>query len=492
MLLSFSIKHNLYSQPTIEWSFLDGYTHEDVGYAIDVSSDNGYTIAGTRGFFDGTKGFWALNLNEDGSISWDKRFSPIFSFDEAFAIDRTSDGGYIVAGVADTYNEPFPNFVLRDAKIIKLNYQGAVHWTMQYGSEDEIEVARSIEETSDGGFIVGGYSFSEESSMYKTWLLKLNSDGNVLWEKNYGGSSWEECRSIAVTSDGGYILAGFSRPDDGYGRQDYWVLKLDSEGNIEWEQNYGGSRDDFAHKIKQTSDGGYIVAGYSRSSDFDVSKNNGEEDIWILKLDSSGDIEWEKSYGGTSEDKAYSVIESKFGGFIVGGASNSNDIDVSNNYGKRDSWILKLSTVGNLEWEMNLGGSEDDVTYDLKETHDGKIIITGYAISNDGDLINNQNNGWRDLWVCKLDQGISSTLKPSETSETLKIFPNPVSNLLQIKTNGSEIKKGHIRIISTDGKILYNSMTKFSSINIEDFSPGLYIVEYKSEGNSFVQKFVKK
>lgn len=245
------------------------------------------------------------------------------------------------------------------------------------------------------------------------WVVKLNSIGTIQWEKSLGGSSAEEARSIQQTSDGGYVFVGISRSVDGdvsghHGgstNNDYWVVKLDSIGNILWQNSYGGTGEDVAYSILQTIDGGYVVAGNSQSNDGDVSGHHGSlfpSDYWILKLDSVGAIEWQKSIGGTSVDGAFSIYQTIDSGYIVAGSSNSNDDDVTGNNGNTDFWIVKLNTTGTIQWQKSLGGTLDDVSYSIQQTNDGGFIAAGWTGSNDGDVSGN-HGGLYDCWVVKID-----------------------------------------------------------------------------------------
>ena len=196
--------------------------------------------------------------------------------DEANFIQQTSDGGYIVAGMTDSFGAGE-----YDIWVLKLSPDGEIEWQKTYGGSGTDE-ANFIQQTSDGGYIVAGMTDSFGAGEYDIWVLKLSSTGDIEWQKTYGGSRWDETPSIQQTSDGGYIVAGSA--NFGGGSRDFWILKLSPDGEIEWQKTYGGSDHDFAHSIQQTSDGGYIVAGYT------FSWGAGSEDFWVLKLSSDGII----------------------------------------------------------------------------------------------------------------------------------------------------------------------------------------------------------
>ena len=245
----------------------------------------------------------------------------------------------------------------------------------------EYDVAKSIQQTTDGGYIVAGYSSSNNGDVsgnhgnHDYWIVKLDSSANIQWQKSLGGTADDDAQSIQQTIDGGYIVAGSSKSNDGdvsgnHGYGDYWIVKLDFSGNIEWQKSLGGSGGDYAYSVQQTSDRGYIVAGTSSSNDGDVSGNHGSWDYWIVKLDSTASIQWQKSLGGTDDEYGYSIHQTSDDGFIVAGSSESNDGDVSGNHAYSDYWIVKLDFSGSFEWQKSLGGSSSDVATSIQQSID--------------------------------------------------------------------------------------------------------------------------
>ncbi|HET7153022.1 MAG TPA: T9SS type A sorting domain-containing protein, partial [Candidatus Kapabacteria bacterium] len=212
-----------------------------------------------------------------------------------------------------------------------------------------------VEQTSDGGYIVAGASNSSNQDVtgnhggYDYWIIKLDANGNIQWQKSLGGSGWEVAFSIQQTIDGGYIVAGSSGSNDGnvtnnHGGADFWIVKLNSTGTIEWEKSLGGSKDEEAYMILQTRDGNYIFTGYSSSNDGDIKKNQGNEDFCIIKLDSKGNIVWEQTYGGSDDETSNSIKQTADGGYIaVGYTETMDDGDVKGVHGQDDYWVVKLS-----------------------------------------------------------------------------------------------------------------------------------------------------
>ena len=284
-----------------------------------------------------------------------------------------------------------------------------IEWQKSLGGTG-FDYASSIQETSDGGYIVAGRSTSNDGDVtgnhggYDFWVVKLDINGNITWQKSLGGSNVDYAFSIQETSDNGYIVAGRSSSNDGdvtgnHGSDDFWIVKLDINGNITWEKSLGGTGTESALSIQQTLDGGYIVAGRSTSNDGDLTGNYGGYDIWIVKLDINANITWQKSLGGTGAEYANSIQETSDGGYIVAGYSQSNDGDVTANNGSFDFWIIKLDVNGNITWEKSLGGSDFDSAHSIHQTTDGGYIVAGSSLSNDGDVTVNYGNN--DCWIVK-------------------------------------------------------------------------------------------
>ncbi|MDO6518467.1 fibronectin type III domain-containing protein [Zobellia uliginosa] len=358
-------------------------------------------------------------INTDGvSIAWEKSFGGS-KIDMANSLQLTVDGGYIIAGTSESDdgdvggNNDAENYLGGDFWITKLSNSGDLLWETNLGGSSD-EAGNDIQQTADGGYIVVGTTYSNDqdisgdASAADFWIVKLDGSGNLIWETNYGGSSNEEATSVAQTLDGGYIVAGFSASSDGdvggnKGGLDYWILKLDNDGLLVWESPLGGAAFDIAKSVEQTSDGGYIVAGYSESIDGDVGGNYGEKDYWVVKLDALGDLVWEKHLGGSLEDYAYDIHQTTDQGYIVAGYSESSDFDVSANHGNKDYWIVKLDTSGEITWEVNLGSSSVDTAYAIEQTSDQGYIIAGSAGTTDFDVSGPTNGGFLDYWIVKLN-----------------------------------------------------------------------------------------
>ncbi len=243
-------------------------------------------------------------------------------------------------------------------------------------------------------------------------LLKAQQAPSIEWQKSIGGSNGHEAKCVIQTSDGGYAIAGRTSSIDGdvsdnHGGNDAWVIKMDASGNIEWQKCFGGSSDEFANSIIQTSDGGYAITGFTYSNNGDVSGNHGNRDVWVVKLSSSGTIEWQKCLGGTESDEAFCIVQTsdEGRGYIIAATTESKDGDVLGNHGKEDFWIVKISASGSIEWQKCYGGSDYDEVHSIIQTSEGGYVVAGSTDSQDGDVFGKHAGG--DAWVIKLNsQGI--------------------------------------------------------------------------------------
>jgi hypothetical protein len=345
------------------WAKTYGWSNHDYAYSIQQTTDGGYIVAGeTYSFGVDSAVIWILKLDSNGDITWQKTYGGS-GRDYADFIQQTTDGGYIVVGNTSSFGGGSP-----DIWILKIDSNGDITWQKTYGGSDWDRVY-SIQQASDGGYIAAGYTHSFGVSSSDSFLLKLDSNGDITWQKTYGGSNSDRLYSVRQTTDGGYIVAGRTQ-SFGAGEEDFWVLKIDSNGDITWQKTYGGSNHDYSYSTQQTTDGGYIVAGYTYS--FGVGSSDG----WLLKLDSNGDITWQKTYGGDNSNRIYSIQQTSDGGYIVAGVAGSFYHSAYS-----DSWAFKLDGSGNIVWEnIYYGGLFDDTAQSIEQTTDGGYILTGSSI----------------------------------------------------------------------------------------------------------------
>ncbi len=295
-----------------------------------------------------------------------------------------------------------------------------IEWELNIGG-DGWDECRSIVETSDGGFILGGFSESDVSGnktapsygQYDYWIVKLNIFGEVEWEKSYGGNLREQCYRCVPTADGGYIMGGWAesgvsgnKTTENFGDRDCWVVKTDADGEIEWQTSVGGDQDDYIFTLHQLADGGYIFGGFSESG---ISGNKTEDslggmDYFVFKLDASGELVWQNTIGGSGEDRLHAILELEDGSFICGGTSESADFDhTAPLKGIEDYWVLLLDASGNPVWDKSYGGNDVDELFDIGVDPDGNFVFAGFTVSDaDGD-VTEPITGMQDGWAVKTD-----------------------------------------------------------------------------------------
>ena len=352
----------------------------------------------------GATDFYILKLDAMGVVVWQEMFGGS-NIDWGNTVKQTSDGGYILAGPSNSTDIPgVTNHGGFDIYVLKLNSNGDVVWEKMYGGSGD-DSAASIQQIADGGYVVAGYSNSTDlpgvinHGSDDAYILKINSSGAVVWQKKYGGSSSERVNSMQLTGDGGFIIAGYSDSSDipgltnhgPAGSEDWYIIRLDSNGDMVWQKMYGDTGDDAVNSIKQTSDLGYIVAG--------GFNNIGS----ITKLDTSGDIIWQKSFGDSDLDTYNFVQQTTDGGYIVCGSTESTDIPGAPSHGGQDGYIFKLDTSGNVIWQKTYGGSDQDGIGPIQQTSDGGYIVCGATFSS--DIPGTTQRGYIDYYVLKLDQG---------------------------------------------------------------------------------------
>jgi hypothetical protein len=348
-------------------------------------------------------------------INWQRCYGG--SNDEfGVSIAKSIDGYFLFCGT-DSNDGDIPELHgTWDYWVIKTDFSGNILWSKTYGGS-QANVESQMKQTSDGGYILLGYTTSNDGEVQGNhgfadyWVVKIDSLGNIEWSKCLGGSYNDYPCCIDITKDSGYICNGYTGSNDGdvsgnHGQYDYWVVKLDKGGNLKWQRPLGGADNDLGLCVSSTVDGGAIVGGYTYSNDGDVQcSRHGSSDAWVVKLDSTGQIEWENCYGGSQDENVVSIIPTTDNGYIFTGITYSNDGDVSGNHGNGDFWVVKIDQWGNLIWQKCFGGSALDGPYFIKQSVDGNYFIGGDTYSKDGDVHGNHsiNTSNADMWLIKID-----------------------------------------------------------------------------------------
>lgn len=382
--------------PLKELKNMFGGTATELAYSSVKTSDGGHIAAGSttssNGDVTGHQGnqdFWVTKFDKKGNLQWQKTFGGSGD-DQARSIITTADGGYAITGNTSSNDG---NISLNqgdfDYWVVKIDASGNLQWQKTYGGSGN-DMAYSMIQSPDGTYAVTGQSSSNNGNVtgnlggHDFWIVKLDNTGNILWEKSVGTSSTESSLSIINSSTNGFIVSGYTYPPNGF--PDFFITKLSSAGAVEWQRTYGGSNTEICTQIISSSDGGYVATGYTDSNDGSITSNHGSYDFWLLKIDESGNIQWQKTYGGTGDDRAYSVIQTSDGGYAIGGSSTSNDGDVVSNHSLMDFWIVKVSNTGVIQWNKNIGGNGNDQCNSIIQETNGDYIVTGFSNSGNREI----------------------------------------------------------------------------------------------------------
>ncbi len=368
---------------------------------------------------------WSVQLAfaQSPAIEWDRTFGGLKQ-EEMYALIQTSDGGYLLGGDSDS---PISGAKtqgsqgINDYWVVRINGSGTKLWDKRFGGNSREELF-AVKETPDGGFVLAGWSMSavsgdqtqasRGSSDY--WIVKVDANGNKLWDKRYGGPGDDELRAMELTSDGGYVFVGESssgiggeKTESNHGEFDVWVVKTDGDGNLQWEASYGGSLDDRVNAIQQTADGGFVIGAWTISPvSFDVSQpGRGSSDMWLIRTDANGQKLWDGRYGGDNNEYLYSLDQTTDGGFILGGYTRSNvngEVTIPGK-GGFDFWIVKTDLNGTKQWDKRYGSNLDEKGKSIAVTADGGFIMGGWSESLSGGDKTESTKGASDYWVIKTD-----------------------------------------------------------------------------------------
>lgn len=412
----------------VDWIKNYGGSGDDTAHTIIHTTDGGYAILGYTNSVDGditdktlaVNDYWLLKLDVNGDLEWNKTYGGSKD-DKGQSIIQTTDGGYAIVGYAmsddgdGSNNEGF-----HDNWILKLDASGTIEWEQSFGFSGH-DHSYDIIQTNDGGFFFagfldvtqsGGEGNSGKSRNYWTrhgvgefWGTKLDANGNLEWRRYFGGTNNDRAHSVVQANDGGFVLAGFSESDDfdisnAKGSYDFWVVKISDSGELLWEQSFGGTGIEISYGMTKTNDNAYVITGNTFSTDTDVTNNHGESDIWLIKVDDDGNLIWEKTFGGTAFESAESVNLLAGGGFLIAGNSKSIDGNLTINEGENDLWVIKTNSEGELVWQKSFGGTGLEYGFDAIQNWDGSLILVGESHSL--DFNEPQRKGLSDMVVIKI------------------------------------------------------------------------------------------
>jgi uncharacterized delta-60 repeat protein len=344
--------------PDTLWTRTYGGSSDDYAFSVQRTTDGGYIVAGgTTSFGAGDWDLYLVKTSSQGDTLWTRHYEQ--AGDEyADFVQQTADGGYVVSGFIRSFDASYS-----DLYLVKTNNQGDTLWTRAYGGSDDDE-GYCVQETADGGFIAAGYTKSFGAGLQDFYLVRTDGLGDTLWTRTYGGSNWDEAFSCQRTVDGNFIVAGFTGSFDA-GYPDFYLVKINNQGDTLWTRTFGGSNWDVARSVQQTADGGYIVAGETESF------GAGNNDFYLVKTNSQGEQLWTRTYGGSDNDEAFSVQQTADGGYIVAGETESFGA------GNKDFYLVKTNSQGDQLWTRTYGGSDNDGASSVQLTADGGYIVAG-------------------------------------------------------------------------------------------------------------------
>jgi hypothetical protein len=371
--------------PVKEWSKTFGGSGYDGGRSVQQTTDGGYIITGGTDSYGAIEDVWLIKTDSRGNKEWSRAFGGL-NFDGGNSVQQTNDSGYIITGVTWSYTAGY-----NDVWLIKTDSKGNMEWSKRFGGQ-EMDAGLEVQQTTDRGFIIIGSTDSYGAGKGDVWLIKTDLEGNMEWNKTFGGSEYDGGYSGQQTTDEGYILIG-TTDSYGAGESDVLLIKTDSNGSAEWSKIFGGAEMDVGHSGQQTTDGGYIIAGWT------YSYGAGNSDVWLIKTDSKGNMEWSETFGSLDSDIGLEVQQTTDNGYIIIGRTSSYGA------GSDDVWLIKTDSKGNEEWNKTFGGSRLDSGNFVEQTNDGGYIITGGRYPPD-DLYGEKDKA---VWLIKIGEAAVET-----------------------------------------------------------------------------------
>ncbi|GAB3314698.1 hypothetical protein GCM10027299_03180 [Larkinella ripae] len=483
---------------------LGGRRYENI-YATVETDGGGSAIAGVTFSIDkqistcqSSADFWVVRFDENGGVRWQQTLGG--SQDEhARALVYTPDGGFGVAGF--TYSndgQVTGNHGKADFWVVKLNSTGEMSWQRTLGGTKN-DLASVLTSAADGGFLVAGSSESNDGQVTGNhgntdgWVVRLNRDGEIVWQQSLGGSGKETITALAPTADGGFLLAGSTESNDGqvsgnHGKADYWIIKIDQTGRLLWQRTLGGSDDDLATALASTPDGGYVVAGNTRSVDGQVTALHGQRDYWVVRLDELGQLIWQQSLGGSQDDFATAITPTPDNSFLVAGYSHSSDNQVIGSRGREDGWLVKLDKTGRMVWQQPVGGQWEDRIYSLMPTANGDILAAGYTRSN--SLTTGTIHGLADGWLMKLSLPDNEKLLIKSAEKNVWrviLLENPVQDgRISVEVRGVYGQQMHLQVTDPQGylvaerRITLMREVEWHRFEVKNRPPGLFLLRASS------------
>ncbi|GAB3835889.1 T9SS type A sorting domain-containing protein [Hymenobacter jeollabukensis] len=504
--------------PTKLWDRVIGGVGEEVAQVIRPTPDGGYVVGGLSGSpvsgdkTQGNRGFkdyWIVKCDANGTKQWDRTFGGDRE-DGLVDLKPTADGGYILAGssFSDATGDKTQNSKsFYDYWVIKLDAQGNKMWDRDFGGDGQ-DLLASVHQTTDGGYILSGTSTSNVSvdksqpspfgAAY--WVVKLDAQGTKLWDRTYGSDRECELGRLIPTADGGYLLGGSTvggvsgdKTQPTKGGHDYWLIKLDAQGNKVWDRDLGGSDSERLADLVQTADGGYLIGGSSGSpvSGDKTLPNRGIrsfQDYWVIRLDAQGTKLWDQVVGGSENDELSTLLLTADGGCVLGGLSLSgvSGEKTQASQGDYDAWVVKLSATGQKQWDAGFGGTRLEMLRSLTQAPDGTLLLaatSGSPVSGDKTQ---PSRGMEDYWVLKLSA--LPTAAATARRAALGLYPNPARRAVHFTVPADAPRHGlQLRLLDATGRVVQQQA--LTAAGGQDLAlaaglvPGLYLLRLDGPGS---------
>lgn len=500
--------------PVKQWDQSLGGNQGDALFGVHPIPAGGYLLTGlsSSGISgdktqpnQGVEDYWVVRLDATGTKQWDRTFGGR-NMDLLNASIPTSDGGYLLGGQSSSGLERDKTQASQgsfDYWVVKIDATGTKQWDKTFGGTS-LDVLTSLLQTSDGGYLLGGRSASGISGdktqatngLDDEWLVKIDANGNKQWDRTFGGSGSEQINALVATPDGGYLLGGHSnspisgdKTQPSQGGSDYWLLKVDAMGTKQWDRTFGGTGTEALWGLQPTTNGGYLLAGHSDSglNGDKTQVSQGANDYWVVKVDATGTKQWDRTFGGSGNDSAYDLQPTSDGGYLLGGRSDSppSGDKTQSSQGGFDQWVVKLDAMGLKQWDLTFGGSGDETLWALQQTSDGGYILGGSSSSGISGDKTRASQGSSDYWVVKLGAAPLGTTAAT-SRPTLSAFPNP--------THASLIVAGAVgtpyQVLNQLGQVVRSGHLSAQPVDVHTLPAGIYLVRDQNSGYS--SRFIKE
>jgi hypothetical protein len=454
-----------------------GGADNDLASWVQQTSDDGYVIAGWTGSYGAGGGdAYLIKTNGLGDTQWTRTYGGA-DYDDFYSVEQTADGGYILAGETWSFGADDP-----DIYLVKTDANGDTLWTRTFGGAGDEDYAYQVQQTADSGYVLAGYSYSDSAGRGSSvvCLIRTDAGGDTLWTRTFGGTDAVRGYSLQQTTDGGYIIAGEKTPL-GIGWSDVWLIKTDANGDTLWTRTFGGDSSDEAEDVRQTADGGYIIAGDTRSY------GAGAGDLYLIRTDPKGDMLWSSAYGGASLDFGSSALQVDDGTYAIVG------VTASFGAGGRDFYLIKTDADGDTLWTRTFGGASWEYASSFQRTTDGGYVIAGHTAS--------FGAGGHDIYLIKTDSLGNVGVEEPQASPmrtrglTLVCEPNPCrgATTVSFKPQAASFKPLTLRVYDASGCLVHSTLGIRNppfQLDLRSMPAGAYFIRLDASSNHATTRVV--